>query len=359
MDSKAYLYFENGSLYEANSFGYKIDKPYLSEIVFNTSMQGYQEILTDPSYCSQSLVMTYPSIGNYGINLEDNESITPHIKTLIVKDYCKDPSNFRSRLTLQSFLQNNQVHGLSNLDTRSITKLIRSIGSSKIVISNNLLNTHDLNELFLKELETNQVSKVSTKSTLHFSNSTGPRVVIIDYGYKKNILESLIERNCDVSIVPFNTTFEEIMSLSPSGVVLSNGPGDPNSIKDCAETIQKLQTKIPIFGICMGHQLFAIANGAKTEKMVFGNRGANHPVKNLTSNKIYLTSQNHGYCVSKKSVQNTELETTEVNLNDGTIEGLKHKKLPCFSVQYHPESAPGPNDTKFLFDLFINNLKGV
>lgn len=357
--SQVYLYLEDGSVLEAESFAYQSKDPIFSEIVFNTSMQGYQEIITDPSYCDQSVVMTFPLIGNYGINQSDNESITPSLKALIVREACDTPSNFRSRQSLSQFLTTRNVVGIHKIDTRKLTKIIREKGTMKSIISFNPLTSSEIDQLFSQYLTTNQVQKVSSKAISHFPSNGGKRVVLMDFGYKKNILESLIKRGCDVIVVPYDTTFKKIKEFNPQGILLSNGPGDPKSILTVIPTIQELQKEYPIMAICMGHQIFALANGANTEKMKFGHRGGNHPVKDLNADRVFITSQNHGYCVDLDSLKTTQLEVTQINLNDKTIEGLKHKSLPCFSVQYHPEASPGPNDTKFLFDQFINTMTEV
>jgi carbamoyl-phosphate synthase small subunit len=362
MDSimkKIFLYLEDGTHIEATSFGYLPKESFSSEIVFNTSMQGYQEILSDPSYCDQSVIMTYPLIGNYGINHDDNESISPSLKALIVKEYCNLPSNFRVRQKLSDYLILNKVVGICDIDTRFLTKKIRSQGTLKSVISLEKLEQSNLKHLFDQDLKRDQISRVSTKKISHFPSNGGKRVVMIDFGYKKNILESLLKRGCDVILVPYNTSYDKIIEFKPQGIVLSNGPGDPKNILEIIPTIQKLQESFPLFAICMGHQIFALANKANTAKMKFGHRGANHPVQDLNSKRVYITSQNHGYSVTEESIKDSDLEITQVNLNDKSIEGLRHKKLPAFSVQYHPEASPGPNDTKYLFDEFTNSLKEV
>lgn len=355
--NKIYLYLENGNEFVAEAFAHIPDAPYLSEIVFNTSMQGYQEVITDPSYCDQSIVMTYPLIGNYGVNQDDSESITPYLKTFIVREYCNHPSNFRSRRSLSHFLKGHHIVGIHKLDTRKLTRIIRSKGTMKCLISAVEVQENERQNFFSQALKTDQVPKVSTKAISHFPSNGGKRVVIVDFGYKKNILESLIKRNCDVIIVPYDTSFETIREFNPEGVLLSNGPGDPKSILKVIPTIRQLQEKYPLFSICMGHQIFALANGADTEKMKFGHRGGNHPVKDHALNRVFITAQNHGHCVSTQSIEKSHLEITQINLNDKTIEGLKHKTLPCYSVQYHPEASPGPNDTKYLFDTFIEIME--
>ncbi|MBD65868.1 MAG: carbamoyl phosphate synthase small subunit [Halobacteriovoraceae bacterium] len=352
-----YLYLEDGTELCGKSFGHKPEKPIPAELVFNTSMWGYQEIFTDPSYCDQAIVMTYPLIGNYGINFDDNESITPHLSAVIVKEYCEEASNFRNEMSLSTFLQNKNVPGISDLDTRFLTKAIRKEGAMKCLISMTSLNKNEVEDLLKPDLRQDQIARVSTKAISHFPKNGGTRVVLIDFGFKKNILESLLKRDCDVFVVPYDTDFETIQDLHPQGIMLSNGPGDPKSIEKVIPTIQKLQDHYPLFSICMGHQIFALANGANTTKMKFGHRGANHPVKDFIKDRVYITSQNHGYCVDEASIAQTQLEVTQINLNDKTIEGLKHKTKPAFSVQYHPEASPGPNDTKYLFDDFMTLIR--
>lgn len=358
LNQKLYIYIENGETIKGNSFGHTPKIPYLSELVFNTSMQGYQEVLTDPSYCDQSIVMTFPLIGNYGINKDDSESITPYLKTLIVREYCDHPSNFRSSKSLGDFLKSKKITGICDVDTRKITKLIRSLGAIKCLISPEILDEKTRADFFRHDLVTDQIERVSTKAITHFPQENGRRVVLIDYGFKKSILQSLLSRGCDVVLVPYDTDADTIRDFNPEGIVLSNGPGDPESIISVLPTIRNLQEFYPMLCICMGHEIFAMANGAKIKKMKFGHRGANHPVKDFEKDRVYITSQNHGYCVDEESIAGTDLTVTQVNLNDKTIEGLKHKTLPILSVQYHPEANPGPNDTKFIFDDFIKMMKG-
>ena len=357
-DKEIHIYIENKLIATGKSFGAMPSVPYLSELVFNTSMQGYQEIITDPSYCDQSIVMTYPLIGNYGINKDDSESVIPHLQTLIVKEYCKNPSNFRNTTSLDSFLEQKKICGIHGVDTRELARIVRSKGAIKCLISNEKLAQEQIDKLFENELPTDQIQRVSTKAITHFPNSNGPRIILIDYGYKKNILSNLLTRGCDVILVPFDTDAQTIRDLNPKGIVLSNGPGDPESISSVIPTVAELQKEYPLFGICMGHEIFAMANGAGIRKMKFGHRGGNHPVKDFDRNRVYITSQNHGYCVDEESIPKTDLEITQINLNDKTIEGLRHKTLPAMSVQYHPEASPGPMDTRYLFDEFIEKLKG-
>lgn len=356
---KAYLYLENGQSFEAEYFAKPENDIIFSEIVFNTSMQGYQEVISDPSYCDQSIVMTYPLVGNYGISLDDSESMTPRLKAFIVREYCDHPSNFRKRQNLSEYLEAHDVAGIHKLDTRKLVKVIREFGTMKSLISAKELSDKEKETLFKEDFTQDQIQKVSTKTVSHFPSNGGTRVVMLDFGYKKNILESLIKRGCDVIVVPWDTSAKKIESYTPQGILLSNGPGDPKSIADTLiPTVKTLQEKYPIFSICMGHQIFALANGADTEKMKFGHRGGNHPVKDFTTDRTYITAQNHGYCVKESSINGTSLEVTQINLNDKTIEGLRHKKKPCFSVQYHPEANPGPHDTKYLFDQFLNAMNG-
>lgn len=358
MKKKIYLYLQDQCI-EAESFGHNPEQAYLSELVFNTSMQGYQEVISDPSYCDQSIVMTYPLIGNYGVNFQDNEKITPHLHTLIVKEYSEHPSNWRSEESLAQYLTHNKIVGIHNIDTRMLTKLIRDKGAMKVLISSQELSQNEVQEKISVPLRTDQIQRVSVKNPTHYPCEGGRRVVLIDFGFKKNILSSLIQRGCDVIVMPFDSNFEEIKKLNPEGIVLSNGPGDPESLSSTLPTIRELQDKYPMLCICMGHEVFAMANGAKIEKMKFGHRGANHPVKDLENNRVYITAQNHGYCVASSSLDGTDLIVTQVNLNDKTIEGLKHKEHSVVSIQYHPEASPGPHDTKFLFDNFLTLMENT
>lgn len=359
--SKIFFYLEDGNSFTGEGFGYipKKDQLIFSEIVFNTSMYGYQEVFSDPSYCDQSIVMTYPLIGNYGVNSSDNESESPALKAIIVREYCNTPSNFRSETSIDKYLKGHKICGISNIDTRYLTKLIREKGTMKAYISSEEITENLLSTLFKVDLPIDQIIKTSTKQNIFHTGDKEKHIVLIDYGFKNNILRSLLSRDCSVTVVPWNASFEEIEKLKPHGILLTNGPGDPMSIESVLPTIKKLQEKYPLFCICMGHEIFAMANGAKVEKMKFGHRGGNHPVKDFENNRVYITAQNHGHCVSQKSIAGTDLIVTQVNLNDGTIEALKHKTLPAFSVQYHPEASPGPNDTKYLFDDFINLITGV
>lgn len=358
MLAKRYLVLEDGTYYS----GYRLGSDHLTvgEIVFNTAMTGYQETISDPSYTGQIITFTYPLIGNYGINRDDFESLVPTLNGVVVKEASPFPSNFRKQKTLHEILEQHQIPGISGVDTRSITRKLRQHGVLKAGF------TDDKNEIEslaarLKDVELprNEVSTVSTK-TPYVSTGRDLSVVLVDYGKKQNIVRELNLRDCNVTVVPYTTTAEEIIGMSPDGIMLSNGPGDPEVVECALEMINGILGKIPFFGICLGHQLFALSQGAHAFKMKFGHRGANHPVKNLQTGKVDITSQNHGYAIDKDSLVDTDLEVTHVALNDGTVEGLRHKTLPAFSVQYHPEARPGPSDSNYLFDEFItmmNNFK--
>lgn len=345
------LVLENGQFFVGNAFGSEQDM--VGEVVFTTGMTGYQETLSDPSYCGQVITFTYPLIGNYGINRDDFESINPSVSGIIVREACEFPSNFRNEMTLDEFLKVKNIPGISGIDTRKLTKIIRQYGTLKGMICSSTEETSKMVELLRKtELPRDQVAKVSTK-TPYPSPGRGHRVVLVDFGMKHGILRELNKRDCDVVVVPYHFRAEDILLLNPDGVMLSNGPGDPTDVPEAIEMIQKLMGHVPIFGICLGHQLFALACGAKTEKLKFGHRGSNHPVKELATNKVYMTSQNHSYTVKHDSLAKTDLEVTHIALNDGTIEGLKHKTYPAFTVQYHPEASPGPEDANELFNQFL------
>lgn len=349
------LILEDGTIYKGYSFGSK--KECIGEVVFNTSMVGYQETLSDPSYNGQIITFTYPLIGNYGINREDFESMRLSVKGVIIKEPCSTPSNFRNEINLEELLKEHNIPGIYGIDTRSLTKKIRTKGVIKGCI---VPIDQDVDKVieYLKNttLPTDQIKQVSTKSTSTLIGR-GHRVVLVDLGMKAGIMRELTQRNCDVITVPYNISAEEIIKLKPDGIMLTNGPGDPQDVPETVETIKQLIGKIPIFGICMGHQLLALAGGAKTYKLKFGHRGCNHPVKNLITGKVDITSQNHGYSVDIDSLKSTEFELTHIAINDKTCEGIRHKKYPIFSVQYHPEASPGPHDSTYLFDQFIENMK--
>ncbi len=351
------IVLENGQEFYGEGFGAQCDA--INEIVFNTSMVGYQEIVSDPSYTNQMVVMTYPLIGNYGITDEDYETKIPTIGGMIVREYNDSPSNFRYTKTLSEILEENDIPGISGVDTRKITRIIRNEGSQKVMITSPDMSKEEaLRAIKAYVLPKDGVARVSCKKKW-YSRTANPayHVVAVDCGIKLNIIRSLNKRGCNVTIVPFDTPAQEILNLKPDGVFLSNGPGDPEDVTPVIELVRMLRGKLPIFGICMGHQLISIACGAKTYKMKFGHRGGNHPVKNLLTGKIEITSQNHSFAVDKDSLGGTGLVPTHINLLDDTVEGAACPQDKLFSVQYHPESAPGPQDSGYLFDQFIQMMK--
>ncbi len=350
------IVLEDGEEYLGYGFG--SDKEAICEIVFNTSMVGYQEIISDPSYTYQMVVMTYPLIGNYGITDEDYETKQPTIGGIIVREYNDLPSNFRYTKTLSEYLEENNIPGISGIDTRKLTRSIRDKGSRKVIITDiNTSKKDALEKLKKYEMPKDAVSKVSCKKKWYSRTSNYKyNVVAIDCGIKLNIIRSLNKRRCNVTIVPYNTTAKEIEKLKPDGIFLSNGPGNPEDVTEVIQLVKELRGKYPIFGICMGHQMISLAYGAKTYKLKFGHRGGNHPVLNLETDKIEITSQNHSYAVDEESLKKTGLKVTHRNILDNTIEGVECKKDKVFSVQYHPESAPGPQDSGYLFDKFIKSM---
>ena len=355
------IILEDGSKYSGYGFGDMQDK--ILEIVFNTSMVGYQEILSDPSYTDQSVVMTYPLIGNYGMADADYETDRPTIGALIVHD---EPSNFRSSSSLGEVMKKYGIAGISGVDTRKLNRSIRDFGTRKCLLTS--IDTpleEGLRKLRSFSAPADAVSRVSSKEIWcspalldHSPAASAPfHVVLIDCGMKKNILRSLNRRGCDVTVVPWNTTTEVIRSLKPDGVLISNGPGDPTDVPETIETVRALRGLYPIFGICLGHQILSLAYGARTYKLKFGHRGGNHPVRDLATGRIEITSQNHSYAVDTASLAQTALTVTHINILDGTVEGVKCEKDHAFSVQYHPESAPGPQDSAYLFDRFIELMQ--
>ncbi len=352
---KKKLVLESGEVFLGEGFG--AQELCEGEVVFNTGMTGYQELLSDPSYAGQLVAMTYPLIGNYGINRDDFESMEPSIKGLIVKELCDYPSNFRSQMSLDELLKSKGIVGIQGIDTRRLTRLIRDKGTVKgKIVARDRDVEEVVKELKALELPKDSVAQVSTK-TSYAAPGRGHKVVLVDFGSKLGIIRELSQRDCDIVVVSQDTTAEEILLLNPDGVMLSNGPGDPTEVKGAVEMIQGILGKLPIFGICLGHQLISIACGAKTFKLKFGHRGGNHPVLDLERNKVAITSQNHGYAVDSKSLESTDLIETHIALNDRTNEGVKHKIHPCFSVQYHPEASPGPEDANYLFDEFITLME--
>jgi len=351
------LILEDGSEYYGYGFGVMCDK--VCEIVFNTSMVGYQEIVSDPSYTYQAVVMTYPLIGNYGITDEDYETKTPTIGALIVREYCDSPSNFRYTKTLSETMEEYRIPGVYGIDTRKLTRSIRDLGSRRVLITSPETSKEKGLEIIASTpILKDAVSYVSCKKRWYSRTANHKyNVVAIDCGIKLNIVRSLNKRGCNVTIMPYNTTAEQVLALQPDGLFLSNGPGDPEDVSEVIELVKNLKGKLPIFGICLGHQMISLAYGAKTYKLKFGHRGGNHPVKNLETGKIEITSQNHSYAVDEKSLEGTGLKVTHINLLDKTVEGVKDEENKVFSVQYHPESAPGPQDSAYLFDIFLKNME--
>lgn len=392
---KAFLILEDGTVFEGTHIG--ADKEIISEIVFNTSMAGYLEVLTDPSYAGQAVCMTYPLIGNYGICKDDMESLKPWPDGFIVHELSRIPSNFRCDMTIQQFLEENQVPGIAGIDTRALTKILREKGTMNGMITTN--ENYDFAQIQprLKAYTTGKVvervtckEKYVVKPTLKLEengplsgaarfdkdsygkgvreprptlvkelNGAGLRVALMDFGAKANIAHSLAERGCEVTVFPALTPAEEIIAMQPDGIMLSNGPGDPKECTSIIEEIRKLYaTDIPIFAICLGHQLMALANGCDTHKMKYGHRGGNHPVKDLATGRVYISSQNHGYVVDTDKLDPKVAVPAFINVNDGTNEGLAYTGKNIFTVQYHPEACPGPQDSRYLFDRFIRMMKG-
>lgn len=349
--SKRRLILEDGTIFEGEAFGSELDVT--GELVFSTGMTGYQESITDQSYNGQILTFTYPLVGNYGVNRDDYESINPTCKGVVVSEWARRASNWRNQLTLDEFLKAKNIPGISGIDTRALTKIIRKHGTMKATIANvGDSIEHLTDQLRATVLPTNNIEQVSTK-TAYPAPGIGRSVVLVDFGLKHSILRELSKRECNVTVVPFDTTAEEILALSPDGVMLSNGPGNPDDVPEALEMIRSIQGKIPIFGICMGHQLYAKANGAKTYKMKFGHRGFNHAVREIVTGRVDFTSQNHGFAVSREDLPDCLMITHE-EINDKSVEGVRHKYLPGFSVQFHPDAAPGPHDASYLFDEFMD-----
>ncbi|MEG1699988.1 MAG: glutamine-hydrolyzing carbamoyl-phosphate synthase small subunit [Alistipes sp.] len=351
------IVLENGR--EFYGYGFGADREAINEIVFNTSMVGYQEIFSDPSYTDQMVVMTYPLIGNYGTAEEDYESKFPSIGGMIVREYNDTPSNFRYTKTLQEVFEEHNIPAISGVDTRTLARIIRDEGSQKVLITD-AATPHDeaMRKLAAYVYPRDMVSRVSCRKRW-FSRTPNHQfdVVAIDCGIKYNIIRKFNEKGCNVTVVPFDASVEEILAFRPDGIFLSNGPGDPVDVEPVIEKVRALKGRLPIFGICMGHQMVALAYGAKTFKMKFGHRGGNHPVKCLATDKIEITSQNHSFAVDAASLKDTRLTLTHINLLDNTAEGVECVEDQVFSVQYHPESAPGPQDSAYLFDKFIKMME--
>ena len=351
------IILEDGQEYYGHSFGSEEEQ--ILEIVFNTSMEGYQEILSDPSYTGQAVVMTYPLIGNYGMAEDDYETETPTIGAFIVREYNDEPSNFRSKETLGDVMKRCGIAGIAGVDTRKLGRSIRDFGSRKALLTGVEMPLEEgLGKMKEYDLPKNAVSRVSCREKRQFGAEDAHfHVVAIDCGMKRNIVRSLTKRNCRVTTVPWNTPVSEIRAMAPDGVFLSNGPGDPRDVPETVQTVRALLGQVPLFGICLGHQIVSLADGAKIYKLKFGHRGGNHPVRDLETGRIEITSQNHSYAVEEDSLLSTSLVVTHRNLLDGTVEGIKCERDRVFSVQYHPESAPGPQDSTYLFDRFVQMME--
>ncbi len=353
---KAFLILSDGNVFEGTSIG--AEREVISEIVFNTSMTGYLEVLTDPSYAGQAVVMTYPLIGNYGICYADEESGRPWPDGFIVRELSRVPSNFRSEDSIQNFLKENNIPGIAGIDTRALTKILREKGTMNGMITTD--ENYNLDEILpkLKEYTTGKVVEKVTCEEKYVLPGDGFKVALMDFGAKRNIARSLNKRGCEVTVYPALTTAEEILAANPDGIMLSNGPGDPKECVSIIKEIKKLyDSDVPIFAICLGHQLMALATGADTHKMKYGHRGANHPVKDLQTGKVYISSQNHGYVVDMDTLDDKIARPAFINVNDKTNEGLEYVGKNIFTVQFHPEACAGPKDSDYLFDRFMNMMK--
>lgn len=354
---KGKLILEDGSVFSGELLN---NIKATGEVVFNTSMTGYQESLTDPSYCRQILTLTYPMVGNYGIADIFMQSRKSFVNGFVIGELCEEGSNWHYETSLADFLTKQGVPCLYNVDTRAVTRKIRSAGTMKgIIVADDAAKT-EMDELFAVPIKKDVVMEVTTPETytIEADKADAPLVVAMDFGVKQNILKSLHELGCQIKVVPADTKAEDVLAMNPDGIFLSNGPGDPADVPEIVEEIKKLLGKKPIFGICLGHQLLARALGAKTYKLKFGHRGSNQPVKNLLTGRVQISSQNHGFAVDEESLKDLPLEVTHINVNDGTVEGIRHTEMPIFSVQYHPEASPGPDDNMYLFDEFWTMLKG-
>lgn len=356
---KAYIMLENGRIFEGVSFGAKGTS--FGEIVFTTGMTAYQETLTDPSYYGQIITQTFPLIGNYGVNSTDGESEKSYAKGYIVREWCNTPSNFRMEGNIDEFLKEKNIIGIHSIDTRCLTRIIRDNGVMNGVITTE--NVYDKKDEFLQQIKEYTIKDAVKNVTIpekkeYDAENPLYNVVLYDFGYKRNIRRLLLKNNCNVTVVPASTTAEEVVAMKPDGIMLSNGPGDPAENTEVIAELKKLtESGIPIFGICLGHQLMALANGGKTEKLKYGHRGTNQPVIDLELGKTFVTSQNHGYAVISDSISPEIGEVSHINANDKTCEGVRYKNFPCFTVQFHPEVCGGPLDTTYLFDKFMDMVK--
>jgi carbamoyl-phosphate synthase small subunit len=379
-DMRALLALEDGRFFEGESFGATGTR--VGEVCFNTAMTGYQEVLTDPSYRGQIVAMTYPLIGNYGTNSLDQESRSPHVRGFIIEELTDVPSNWRSEMSLGEYLQKWKVPGAQGIDTRALTRHLRTRGAMKACLTTEEILPDEATRRavegegvigmdYVREVSTREIYRWDPDNTLSAKWSIPQprdgenkralppirfRIAAYDYGIKENILRLLRQKGFDVTVVPASTTAEEVLSINPDGIFLSNGPGDPAALPYAHKAVRDLMDKKPIFGICLGHQILGFAFGGSTFKLKFGHRGANHPVKDLRSGKVAITAQNHGFAVDPESLP-SNVEVTHINLNDGTVEGMRHKELPIFSVQYHPEAAPGPHDATYFFDQFADLIE--
>ena len=356
---KAILALEDGTLFEGESFGAPGERT--GEVVFNTGLTGYQEVLTDPSYKGQIVTMTYPLIGNCGVNEEDAESRSLWLEGFVVSELCRRPSNWRSRKDLDTYLKEHGIMGIQGIDTRSLTRHIREAGAMRAVLSTEDGKPGSLVEKALASpglTGRDLAGEVTCDDRYSLSGEGGRHVVVLDFGVKSSILEQLRKNGCSLTVVPADTSIDTILRLKPDGVLLSNGPGDPAAVAYAVRTIREIVGigTIPLFGICLGHQLLALALGGRSYKLKFGHHGGNHPVKDLVTGRIHITAQNHGFCVDIDSLDRDEIEITHINLNDGTLEGMRHRSLPFYSVQFHPEAGPGPHDARYLFEKFIMSM---